>query len=104
MRYKAVCEELWSIASDAPSRILYREAHGRTRFVPLVGRQPGLLGNEMRRVHDKNNNSEPRSHARTHMGSLSHVPAGISLSVGHTRASRAPLRRRRAAVVPRSRA
>ena len=32
---KAVCEELWSICSDAPSRLLYLESAGKQYVAPL---------------------------------------------------------------------
>jgi hypothetical protein len=85
MPYKAVCEELWSIRSDAPSRMLYRETPMEAGGCASNRMSLGAACDEMRRVNDKNNNSRLRSDAQTHMGSLTHVPAGISLSVGHTR-------------------
>ena len=62
MRYKAVCEELWSIWSDAPTRLLYRETRTEGavwRLGPAVTR-----GRETRRMLKNNKNKHPRSEAR----------------------------------------
>jgi hypothetical protein len=60
----------------------------------------------MRRVRKNNNNSQPRSDARSETGSRALVPAGISLSVANTRYSIEPPQRGRAQhslAVPRER-
>jgi hypothetical protein len=64
--------------------MLYRESQRGRRFVPPAGADFNRASGGMRRMHDKNNNSHPRSEVRKHMGSRAHVPAGNSLSVGHT--------------------
>ena len=78
MRYKAVCEELWSITSGGL---------GACCIVNWKEKQPlsdsGLPlseGCEPRGVRDKNKNKHPRSEAREHMGLRTHVPAGIPLT------------------------
>ena len=83
MPYKAVCEELWSIRRDAPGRLLYLETRRERRFVLPAGADFSCESSGMRRVHDKNNNSHPRSEVRKRMESRAHVPAGNSLSVGN---------------------
>ena len=86
MRYKAVCEELWSIARDAPSSFLYRRSPRRSSFLRLPpSADRGRVGTNSARMRDNNKNRRPRSDARKHMGHRSHVPAGISLSGHHFR-------------------
>jgi hypothetical protein len=77
MRYKAVCEELWSILGHASGCLLY----GETKVTTAVWRLVTTRSRETRRIRDNNNNRHPRSEARYHMGPRTHVPAGITLFI-----------------------
>jgi hypothetical protein len=44
MPYKAVCEELWSIRSDAHTLLLYLETTGKQEFAP---RRAGIAATEL---------------------------------------------------------
>jgi len=79
MRYKAVCEELWSITSGGLSACCIFERKDKQ---PLGDSNLPLdEGREPRGMRDNNKNRRPRSEARKHMGLRTHVPAGISLTV-----------------------
>jgi hypothetical protein len=77
--------------------MLYRESQRGRRFVPPAGADFNRASGGMRRMHDKNNNSHPRSEVRKHMGSRAHVPAGNSLTDGHPRHSLTTLEQSRTA-------
>ena len=85
MRYKAVCEELWSIRSGDSGAccIVQREEKqpfGDSGLAPTRGR-------ETRGMRANNKNRHPRSEAREHMGLRTHVPAGIPLTVARLHSS-----------------
>lgn len=55
MRYKAVCEELWSIGRDAPDRFLYGETPREAAVLRLQrGADRGRVDCETRRMRDNN--------------------------------------------------
>jgi hypothetical protein len=79
MRYKAVCEELWSITSGGLGACCIFE---RKEKQPLGDSDlPPGEGREPRGMRANNKNRRPRSETRKHMGLRTDVPAGISLTV-----------------------
>jgi hypothetical protein len=79
MRYKAVCEELWSIRGDFSGASCIVECEEKR---PTGDRVLGSVqGRETRGMRANNKNKHPRSEAREHMGLRKYVSAGISLSV-----------------------
>jgi len=78
MRYKAVCEELWSIRSDDSGACCI--VHDEEKQ-PVGDSKPGRKhGCPTRGMRANNKNKHPRSEARVHMGLRILVSAGTSLS------------------------
>jgi hypothetical protein len=98
MRYKAVCEELWSITSDfSGASCIVERKEKRPSGDRVLG---SVQGRPTRGMRANNKNRHPRSEARQQMGLRNHVSARISLSVDRFPFSIAARRRRSDGRVP----